>query len=134
MTGESCWTILGIAPTSDQRAIRMAYAARLKEIDPEADPQAYIALREAFECTAAKNEAVWQDTGGGWRRAWGAPGRRCGIRVAVQDSSWGSGSARPLRAPRPCHPRVLSSGSAGRVRATGGGEPPQPSSCSSPVG
>lgn len=43
----SAWKRLGIAPTEDSRAIRKAYAARLKGIDPEQDPQAFIALREA---------------------------------------------------------------------------------------
>lgn len=43
------WTVLGIAPTRDPRAIRAAYSARLKAIDPEADPRGFIALREAFE-------------------------------------------------------------------------------------
>lgn len=52
-----CWAILGIALTRDQRAIRTAYSARLKAVDPDVDPQAFIALREAFE--AAKAEAAW---------------------------------------------------------------------------
>lgn len=43
------WDTLGIEPTEDRRAIRVAYARRLKEIDVDADPQAFIALREAFE-------------------------------------------------------------------------------------
>lgn len=55
----SCWEVLGIAPTDDNRAIRVAYAAKLKTIDPEADPQAFIALREAFE--SAQAEARWAD-------------------------------------------------------------------------
>ncbi|MES2441811.1 MAG: hypothetical protein V4574_03205 [Pseudomonadota bacterium] len=53
------WKALGIDPTSDTRAIRIAYAARLKEIDPESDPQAFIALREAFE--TARIQAQWVD-------------------------------------------------------------------------
>lgn len=53
------WKALEIEPTSDQRAIRVAYSARLKAIDPETDPQAFIALREAFE--AAKIQAQWAD-------------------------------------------------------------------------
>ncbi len=43
------WTRLGIEPTDDTRAIRKAYAARLKTIDPDTDPAAFIALREALE-------------------------------------------------------------------------------------
>ncbi|MEN3749775.1 hypothetical protein TPR58_21565 [Sphingomonas sp. HF-S3] len=50
-----CWAELGIEPTSDQRAIRVAYTRKLKTIDPERDPQAFIALREAFE---AANEGA----------------------------------------------------------------------------
>lgn len=53
------WKELGIDPTSDTRAIRVAYSARLKAIDPETDPQAFIALREAFD--AAKIQAQWVD-------------------------------------------------------------------------
>lgn len=53
------WKALGIAPTSDTRAIRVAYSAKLKSIDPEEDPKGFIALREAFE--AAKVQAQWVD-------------------------------------------------------------------------
>jgi hypothetical protein len=53
------WKVLGIAPTGDTRAIRVAYSAKLKGIDPEAEPKAFIALREAFE--AAKVQAQWVD-------------------------------------------------------------------------
>lgn len=52
--GESeIWAALGIAPTSDQRAIRAAYAARLKAIDPDSDPGAFVSLREAFTLARA---------------------------------------------------------------------------------
>lgn len=41
------WKELGIPKTDDVATIRRAYAARLKAIDTEAEPEAFIALREA---------------------------------------------------------------------------------------
>lgn len=43
------WRRLGIAPTEDKRAIKRAYAAKLKATDVENDPRAFIELREALE-------------------------------------------------------------------------------------
>jgi hypothetical protein len=43
------WEELGIAPCDDQKAIRRAYAARLKQLDPDRDPQAFARLRRAFD-------------------------------------------------------------------------------------
>ncbi len=43
------WSELGIAPTRDREAIRAAYAARLKRLDPRADTAAFQALRRAYE-------------------------------------------------------------------------------------
>lgn len=54
-----CWDVLGIEPVSDQREIRVAYTRKLKAIDPETDPQAFIALREAYD--AAQVQAQWVD-------------------------------------------------------------------------
>lgn len=51
----TCWNILGIAKTNDQKIIRRAYATVLKTIDQETDAAQFIALREAFE--SAKQEA-----------------------------------------------------------------------------
>jgi len=52
---ESVWDILGIAMTFDERAIKRAYAAKLRIHSPEADPAGYMKLREAYE--AAKRYA-----------------------------------------------------------------------------
>jgi hypothetical protein len=43
------WAELGIAPTRDAGAIRRAYAARLKLVRPDASPDAFARLREAYE-------------------------------------------------------------------------------------
>ena len=43
------WDELGIDPTDDQKAIRRAYAARLRKLDPDYDVQAFTRLRVALE-------------------------------------------------------------------------------------
>jgi len=43
------WDVLGIAPTADPKAIRRAYAARLKQIDPDRDLASFARLRQALE-------------------------------------------------------------------------------------
>jgi hypothetical protein len=62
------WSRLGIAPTTDQAALRRAYAERLKHTRPDVDPEGFRALREAFDAArqdgaarkggAARAEAV----------------------------------------------------------------------------
>lgn len=45
----SLWEVLGTEPTGDERAIKRAYAKRLKVTRPEDDPQAFQELRDAYE-------------------------------------------------------------------------------------
>jgi hypothetical protein len=45
----SMWNELGIEPTRERRAIKLAYAARLKQTNPEDDPAAFQLLRQAYE-------------------------------------------------------------------------------------
>ena len=47
------WDVLGIAPTDDRKAVRSAYAERLKAIDPDQDIAGYSRLRDA------RDEALW---------------------------------------------------------------------------
>jgi hypothetical protein len=53
------WQILDTAPTTDGSTIRKAYVRRLKAIDPEVDPAAFIELR------AARDWAMWHAEAGG---------------------------------------------------------------------
>jgi hypothetical protein len=43
------WDELGITPCGDPKAIRRAYAARLKKLDPDRNPEAFARLRRALE-------------------------------------------------------------------------------------
>lgn len=47
MTPSAAWRLLEIDANSDTKAIRRAYAAKLRAIDPDEDPEAFTALREA---------------------------------------------------------------------------------------
>ncbi|MBQ2896474.1 MAG: tetratricopeptide repeat protein [Oscillospiraceae bacterium] len=43
------WTLLGIAPTDDKKAIKAAYRAQLSRVNPEDKPEEFKALRSAYE-------------------------------------------------------------------------------------
>jgi hypothetical protein len=49
LTTAGLWDELGIAPCHDAKVIRRAYAARLKQLDPDRNPEAFARLRRAFE-------------------------------------------------------------------------------------
>jgi DnaJ-class molecular chaperone len=43
------WHVLGIEPTEDLRAIKRAYARKVKENNPEDAPEQFQAIRNAYE-------------------------------------------------------------------------------------
>lgn len=43
------WTLLGLQPTKDKKAITAAYRARLTQVNPEDKPEEFKALRAAYE-------------------------------------------------------------------------------------
>ena len=48
------WDVLAIAPTDDPKAIRRAYAARLRQIDPDRERETFAQLRQALEWALAR--------------------------------------------------------------------------------
>jgi TPR repeat protein len=54
----TAWDQLGLEATDDARAIRRAYARRLKTIDVDADPAAFIVLRDALAWALAQAAAA----------------------------------------------------------------------------
>ncbi|MEW8955326.1 MAG: J domain-containing protein, partial [Clostridium sp.] len=59
----SIWGILGIEPTNDIRAIKRAYAKKLKVTHPDDDLEAFQALKEAFDAALsyANNSSYKED-------------------------------------------------------------------------
>ncbi len=58
---KQAWKALGIEPTDELRAVKRAYAAKLKAIDPDKDPKAFLALREALQVAQWQVEYGEQD-------------------------------------------------------------------------
>lgn len=56
------WSILGIDRTGNERTIKRAYAKKLKDIDVEAEPAKFIALRKTYD--EALRQARWIDDDG----------------------------------------------------------------------
>ncbi len=52
------WTVLGLPPGADRDAIRRAYARKLKGVNPEDDPEGFMALRAAHD--AALQQLKWR--------------------------------------------------------------------------
>ena len=60
------WEVLGIAPTADITAVRRAYVAKLRAIDVEREPAAFIRLREAYEGALAAGANGESDEDAEW--------------------------------------------------------------------
>jgi len=129
------WAELGIDPTDDARAIKRAYASRLKQIDMDADPDGYIALRDARDAALAAAEAGLIDARGeatGTDAAMDAlPRFDPALLAALPPIAVVSGFGAPVRLPcaeAPPDGRIIASASAPPPdEYPWGGEPAMPS-------
>lgn len=61
-----CWKLLGLDQTDDQRAIKLAYAEKIKTVHPEEDPEGFKALQEAYRdaLSQARNSSLRTEANG----------------------------------------------------------------------
>lgn len=57
----TCWQVLAIAPTSDAKVIKQAYAALLPDNKPDKNPEGFLVLREAYEQALAERVFYAED-------------------------------------------------------------------------
>jgi len=71
VTVAEAWALLGIAPTDETREVKRAYARILKSLDVDADPEAFNALRGAYETALAwgTNVPEWEMEESSWEEA-----------------------------------------------------------------
>jgi hypothetical protein len=86
------WDELGIAPCDDPKAIRRAYAARLKKLDPDRDPEAFARLRRALEWALGGAD----EDGDGLRQAHTSPPVSADLDAREEDAGSATGHAAEL--------------------------------------
>jgi len=71
----STWSALGIERTRDPEAIERAYEYQLRFVDPDTDPDAYRALRRAYEDAMQEAGAAPRMRTSGRKRKMPLPGK-----------------------------------------------------------
>ncbi|RVU86343.1 hypothetical protein EOL70_02525 [Leucothrix sargassi] len=61
-----CWETLGIAPRSDKKTIKIAYAKRLKLTRPDEDPEGFQALHGAYKEALSWEDSYYYDEDDEW--------------------------------------------------------------------
>lgn len=61
-----CWEILGIAPKSDKKTIKIAYAKQLKQTRPDEDPSGFQRLHSAYKEALSWEDYYYEDDHSSW--------------------------------------------------------------------